>query len=83
MTRLAPYLTARLARSTDLPRDRVAARLLARPARVQRAGIRVWVRMSLAELPLELRLAGLDRDLGWLPAAGCELFYVFETGVPE
>jgi hypothetical protein len=83
MTRLAPYLTARLARSTGLPRDRVVARLLARPGRVQRAGIRVWVRMSLAELPLELRLAGLDRDLGWLPAAGCELFYLFETGVPE
>jgi len=34
---------------------------------------------ALAALPIELRLAGLDRDLGWLPAAGCALRYRFDA----
>ena len=29
----------------------------------------VDVMFSLAELPIELRLSGLDRDPGWIPAA--------------
>lgn len=39
---------------------------------------RVDVHLALAELPLALRLAGLDRDPGWLPAAGRALAFHFE-----
>jgi len=35
------------------------------------------VRLSLTELPLEIRLAGLDRDPGWIPAAGRFLAFHF------
>lgn len=39
---------------------------------------RVDVHLALAELPLALRLAGLDRDPGWIPAAGRALAFHFE-----
>ncbi len=32
--------------------------------------VRVDVRLDLAKLPLPIRIAGLDRDPGWIPAAG-------------
>jgi hypothetical protein len=28
------------------------------------------INFALAELPIEIRIAGLDRDPGWVPAAG-------------
>jgi hypothetical protein len=37
----------------------------------------VDVVLSLAELPVEIRLAGLDRDPGWIPAAGRYLAFHF------
>ena len=33
--------------------------------------------LSLADLPIELRLAGLDRDPGWVPAAGRYIAFHF------
>lgn len=35
------------------------------------------LRLPLAELPIALRLAGLDRDPGWLPAEGCSFRFEF------
>jgi hypothetical protein len=48
-----------------------------------RAGIavtasRVDVHLFLADLPLALRIAGLDRDPGWIPAAGRSVAFHFE-----
>ncbi|WP_457353958.1 hypothetical protein [Roseateles sp. P5_D6] len=48
-----------------------------------RAGVAVSeaavdVTLSLAELPLALRFAGLDRDPGWIPVAGRSLAFHFE-----
>lgn len=47
-----------------------------------RAGIAVSeaavdVTLSLADLPLAVRFAGLDRDPGWIPAAGRSLLFHF------
>jgi hypothetical protein len=39
---------------------------------------RVDVRLALADLPLALRVAGLDRDPGWIPAAGRSVAFHFQ-----
>ncbi len=78
--RFAPFVRARLALATGWPQASAADRLLHRPATIRRSAERVVVQMSLAALPIEVRLAGLDRDLGWLPAAGCDLRYCFDAG---
>jgi hypothetical protein len=39
---------------------------------------RVEVVFDLARLPIEIRLAGLDRDPGWLPAEGRSLVFKFQ-----
>jgi hypothetical protein len=38
---------------------------------------RLDVVSALADLPIEVRLAGLDRDPGHVPAAGRALFFHF------
>jgi hypothetical protein len=72
---LADYLRARL--SLALGFDDIPL-LLAQPAQVFVASSRLDVHFSLSGHPLEVRLAGLDRDLGWLPAAGFAIYYHFE-----
>jgi hypothetical protein len=37
----------------------------------------VHVYLQLAALPLSIRVAGLDRDPGWIPAAGRTLSFHF------
>ena len=51
--------------------------LLRLPARIEDSGERMDLRMDLASLPLPVRLAGLDRDPGWIPAAGCDVRFHF------
>jgi len=51
--------------------------LLAHRARVLVSPTHVDVRFALAELPLEIRLAGLDRTPGWIPAAGRFVAFAF------
>jgi hypothetical protein len=41
-------------------------------------GTRVDVRYALADHPFEIRRAGLDRDPGWIPAAGRRLHFHFD-----
>lgn len=73
---LALYLDARLARAID---DRGGRTLLCRqPARIAADGERVTARFALAHHPVAIRLAGLDRDPGWLPAAGRIVEFAFE-----
>jgi hypothetical protein len=76
---LAARVAARLGAALAL--DAAAALapvLLRRRARVRVGDVRVDVHLALAELPIAVRLAGLDRDPGWLPAAGRALFFHFE-----
>jgi hypothetical protein len=73
--RLAPYVQARLALGLGV--ERPAQLLLRRYARVHVTAVHVDVELTLAEHPLEIRLSGLDRDPGWLPAAGRHLAFHF------
>jgi hypothetical protein len=50
---------------------------LRRSGLVHHSAARVDVTFALDDLPIELRLAGLDRDPGWLPSAGLDLFFHF------
>jgi hypothetical protein len=72
-------LLARLAlalgeeRSADIP-----ALVCRHRAGIVTSASRVDVHLALAELPLALRIAGLDRDPGWIPAAGRSVAFHFE-----
>jgi hypothetical protein len=68
---LMPYVRARLCRALVLTHaSDLAGLVLAHRARVTVTATHLDVWFSLAELPLAIRLAGLDRDPGWVPAAG-------------
>jgi hypothetical protein len=70
-----PYVRARLALA--LPMEGWSHALCAIPARVHVTTTHLDVAMSLADLPIEVRLAGLDRDPGWVPAAGRYIAFHF------
>jgi hypothetical protein len=46
-------------------------------ARIEVSAATVGVHLRLCALPLELRFAGLDRDPGWMPAAGRSVYFHF------
>jgi hypothetical protein len=50
--------------------ERLAAALFEHTGRVEVTTARLDVFFSLDELPVEIRLSGLDRNPGWVPAAG-------------
>ncbi|HEV2801607.1 MAG TPA: hypothetical protein VGW12_13970 [Pyrinomonadaceae bacterium] len=73
------YARARLSRALGIRDARRAAHLLCeRHARVFVTATHIDVLMRLAELPFEVRLSGLDRDPGWIPAAGRIVAFHFE-----
>jgi hypothetical protein len=77
--RLAAYTEARLRLALDLEDGESPVELLlAHRARVIVSPTHVDVVLSLDELPIAIRLAGLDRDPGWIPAAGRHLAFHFE-----
>jgi len=76
IARLGAYARARL--RLALGHESPAAILLEHSARVHVTPSHVDVVLRLAELPVEIRLAGLDRDPGWIPAAGRYLAFHFE-----
>jgi hypothetical protein len=76
---MADYFGPRLARSLGIgTADDLAEILFARAARVNATPARLDVFFSLADLPIEIRLAGLDRDPGWMPAAGRAIAFHYE-----
>jgi hypothetical protein len=77
LAHLTDYVRARLARALGVPRRRAAPFALRRPAEVHVTDTRVDVVSALADLPIEVRLAGLDRDPGHVPAAGRSLLFHF------
>jgi hypothetical protein len=74
--RLACYAQARLALALG-GADEVA-RALALPAHIYAGDVRLDLVFSLNELPIAVRLAGLDRNPGWVPAAGRDIRFHFE-----
>jgi hypothetical protein len=75
---LGGYLRARLPRALGLADATSLSEVLLRlPARISMDDTRVDVSFSLASYPLAVRLAGLDRDPGWIPAAGRDVRFHF------
>jgi hypothetical protein len=73
---IAGYIRARLVRG--LGRDDACEFLCGIPARVSFTPAHVDVCYSLETYPIQIRLAGLDRDPGWVPAAGRLVTFHFE-----
>lgn len=68
---LVRLIRARLRHALRPPRGSAVGRVLCEhSARVALTPARLDVHFSLLELPIEIRLAGIDRDPGWVPAAG-------------
>jgi hypothetical protein len=68
---LMGYVRVRLRLALGLAEARDIARVLCeRRASVALTATHLDATFGLAELPIELRLCGLDRDPGWIPAAG-------------
>jgi hypothetical protein len=76
VSRLARYADARLRIALDT--GDVERALIRKRARVFVTPTHVDIVLSLAELPLEVRFAGLDRTPGWIPAAGRFVSFHFE-----
>lgn len=74
---LLAYLEARLARALAADAADVPALVCRHRAQLHCNLVDVEVRLSLEALPLSLRLAGLDRDPGWIPAAGRSVRFRF------
>jgi hypothetical protein len=79
LERLMPYLRARLQRALGLSEaDNLPQLLCQQTARVSVTAAHVDVFFALDEHPVEIRLAGLDRNPGWLPAAGRFITFHYE-----
>lgn len=78
----AQALAARAAEALGEPADAVLPWLASRPGRVTLADTELVARFDLASHPLAIRLAGLDRDLGWLPAGGRSVRFQFDLLSP-
>ncbi len=76
LSHLLPFLRARLRRALNTPD--FATVLCRHRARVTLTATHIDVFFSLSELPIEIRLSGLDRDPGWVPAAGRFIAFHFE-----
>jgi hypothetical protein len=74
---IMPALRGRLRRALGAGHDaELPPILIHHRASILITDTRLTVRLSLDELPIEIRLSGLDRDPGWVPAAG--MFIAFE-----
>jgi hypothetical protein len=77
---LAPVIAARLAQALGrADADEAPRWLLRRRAAVLVAPAHLDVVLPLADLPVEIRSAGLDRDPGWLPASGVTVRFHYES----
>lgn len=77
LTYLTRYIETRLRFALDQPED-LAIFLFVHDARIYLTLSHLDVVYQLDELPIEIRMAGLDRDPGWIPAAGKIIRFHFE-----
>jgi hypothetical protein len=79
LDRLLAYVGARLRLALGAGGADEAARLVCEQrARVVVTETRLDVTFALEQLPFEVRLSGLDRDPGWVPAAGRHVAFRYE-----
>jgi hypothetical protein len=74
---LVPRVRARLALALDQQAD-VGPIVCEAHAQIAITATHVDVTFSLSELPIAIRLAGLDRDPGWIPSAGRSVAFHYE-----
>lgn len=76
---LMPYLRVRLQRALGLANDDDLARTLcAYAARIVATATHLDIFLALNDLPIAIRLTGLDRDPAWIPAAGRFIAFHFD-----
>jgi len=76
---LMPYVRVRLQRALGLANAGDVPRVLCKhAARIILTATHLDIVLSLAALPIEVRLSGLDRNPGWVPAAGRFVAFHFE-----
>jgi hypothetical protein len=75
---LMPFLCARLVQALGLDHEHELSKVLCEHhAKVYVTATHVDVLFLLAELPIAVRIAGLDRNPGWIPAAGRYMAFHF------
>ena len=68
---LTEFIESRLRQALNLPTsEQIAEILFERRATAAATATHLDVTFRLADLPFAVRLSGLDRDAGWIPAAG-------------
>jgi hypothetical protein len=77
LDRLVPYLRVRLAHAFGCAPRTVGARLCRHKALITVTPVQLDVSLALEELPIAIRLSGLDRNPGWVPAAGRNIVFHF------
>jgi hypothetical protein len=76
---LMPYVRVRLQRALGVAdTDELARLVYEHPARVCVTAAHLDIFLALETLPIAIRLAGLDRNPGWVPAAGRYIAFHFE-----
>jgi len=79
---LMPYVRVRLCRALDkVDTDEPGRMLCVHRAQVFVTATHIDIILALDELPIEIRLAGLDRNPGWVPAAGRLIAFHFEQKI--
>jgi hypothetical protein len=79
VSRLSAYIRSCSCRALGISlQDDVSGLMLCSRARICVTAGHVDVTFALDKLPIEVRLAGLDRDPGWVPAAGRFVAFHFE-----
>ena len=75
---LAEYLQKRLFQALNLQTpEELNAILFERRATVSVTASHLEITFALADLPIEVRLAGIDRNPAWIPAAGKFVYFHF------
>jgi len=75
---LAEYLEKRLFLALNVDKkEEINAILFKRKASVLMTSTQLDITFPLADLPLEVRMAGIDRDPGWIPSAGRFIKFYF------
>jgi hypothetical protein len=75
---LLPYVHARLEAALGVTAAEAGKLLCACPARLRMSATHLDAHFALADLPIEVRIAALDRDPGWVPAAGRYIKFHFD-----
>lgn len=79
LDRICHDVRVRLAASLGLADDSdLRAPVLNHAAKIETTSARVDAHFALAAHPIELRVAGLDRDPGWMPAGGRSIYFHYD-----